>query len=55
MYTAILRSVQREERKKKCNGSFAFIMQVDDVRHIVEQIWHGHSVLSKCDDLSKLR
>ncbi|KAI8130333.1 hypothetical protein FF38_04992 [Lucilia cuprina] len=55
VYTAILRSIQREERKKKCNGSFAFIMQVDDVRHIVEQIWHGHSILSKCENLTKLR
>ncbi|KAM7362629.1 IQ motif and ubiquitin-like domain-containing protein isoform 2-T2 [Cochliomyia hominivorax] len=55
VYTAILRSVQREERKKKCSGSFAFIMQVDDIRHIVEQIWHGHSILSKCENLNKLR
>ncbi|XP_065371639.1 IQ motif and ubiquitin-like domain-containing protein [Calliphora vicina] len=55
VYTSILRSVQREERKKKCTGSFAFIMQMDDVRHIVEQIWHGHSILSKCENLTKLR
>lgn len=30
-------------------------MQVDDIRHIVDQIWHGHSVLSKCNILSRLR
>ncbi|XP_073815788.1 IQ motif and ubiquitin-like domain-containing protein [Musca autumnalis] len=55
VYTAILRSIQRDERKKHCSSSLAFIMQVDDIRHIVDQIWHGHSVLSKCNNLSRLR
>uniref|UniRef100_A0A1I8M3B5 IQ motif and ubiquitin-like domain-containing protein n=1 Tax=Musca domestica TaxID=7370 RepID=A0A1I8M3B5_MUSDO len=55
VYTAILRSIQRDERKKHCSSSLAFIMQVDDIRHIVDQIWHGHSVLSKCNILSRLR
>uniref|UniRef100_A0A1I8QF59 IQ motif and ubiquitin-like domain-containing protein n=1 Tax=Stomoxys calcitrans TaxID=35570 RepID=A0A1I8QF59_STOCA len=55
VYTAILRSIQRDERKKHCSSSVAFIMQVDDIRHIVDQIWHGHSVLSKCNNLARLR
>ncbi|XP_075147763.1 IQ motif and ubiquitin-like domain-containing protein [Haematobia irritans] len=55
VYTGILRSIQRDERKKHCSSSCAFIMQVDDIRHIVDQIWHGHSVLSKCNNLARLR
>ena len=55
IYTAILRAIQRNERRKRCNGSFAFIIQVDDIRYLIDKIWHGHSILSKVDDISVLR
>lgn len=30
-------------------------MQENDIKFIVEQIWHGHSILSQCDNKSELR
>ncbi|XP_001358727.2 IQ and ubiquitin-like domain-containing protein [Drosophila pseudoobscura] len=55
VYQSILRCVQRDERKRKCTTSFAFVMQSDDVRHIIDKIWHGHSALSKTENLNELR
>ncbi|XP_053945246.1 IQ and ubiquitin-like domain-containing protein [Anastrepha ludens] len=54
-YTAILRAIQRDERKRRCNASFAFVLQMDDIRYIIDQIWHSHSILSKNTVLSNLR
>ncbi|XP_020813138.1 IQ and ubiquitin-like domain-containing protein [Drosophila serrata] len=55
VYQSILRCIHRDERKRKCATSFAFVMQPDDVRHIIDKIWHGHSALSKSENLSELR
>ncbi|XP_033165764.1 IQ and ubiquitin-like domain-containing protein [Drosophila mauritiana] len=55
VYQSILRCIHRDERKRKCTTSFAFVMQPDDVRHIIDKIWHGHSALSKTENLSELR
>ncbi|XP_034116733.1 IQ and ubiquitin-like domain-containing protein [Drosophila albomicans] len=55
VYQSILRCIQRDERKRKCTTSFAFVMQQDDVRHMLDKIWHGHSALSKSETLSELR
>ncbi|XP_068157239.1 IQ motif and ubiquitin-like domain-containing protein [Drosophila tropicalis] len=55
VYQAILRCIQRDERKRKCATSFAFVLQPDDVRHIIDKIWHGHSAVSKSENLSELR
>ncbi|KAH8278587.1 hypothetical protein KR018_005706 [Drosophila ironensis] len=55
VYTSILRCVHRDERKRKCTTSFAFVMQADDVRFIIDKIWHGHSALSKSENLGELR
>ncbi|KAL9900203.1 IQ motif and ubiquitin-like domain-containing protein isoform 1-T1 [Glossina fuscipes fuscipes] len=55
VYTSILRSIQREERRKRCNGSFAFILQMEDIRYLIREVWHGHSILSKCENLQRLR
>lgn len=54
-YKSILRTVQRDERKFKAISSCAFILQIEDVRIIVDQIWHGRSAISQCNDISKLR
>ncbi|XP_022113571.2 IQ and ubiquitin-like domain-containing protein [Pieris rapae] len=54
-YKFILRAVQRDERKRKCWGSFAFVLQEKDVFFIVEKLWHSHSAISECGDLSELR
>ncbi|XP_037943407.1 IQ and ubiquitin-like domain-containing protein [Teleopsis dalmanni] len=55
IYNSILRALQRDERQKRSPHSYAFIMQVDDIRHLIEKIWHGYSILSKCNDLQILR
>lgn len=55
VYQSILRCIQRDERKRKCASSFAFVIQQDDVRHLIDKIWHGHSALSKSENLNELR
>lgn len=51
----ILRTIQREERRRRCNGSFAFVMQMEDIRYLMVNVWHTHSILSKVDDIKRLR
>lgn len=55
LYRAILRSIQRDERKRASLASYAFIVQEEDIREIVEVIWHGHSILSQCDIRKELQ
>ncbi|XP_059620118.1 IQ and ubiquitin-like domain-containing protein [Phlebotomus argentipes] len=55
IYKAILRSIRRDERQRGALASYAFIIQEDDVRFLVENIWHGHSVLSQNDNRMELR
>lgn len=47
MYRAMLRSIQRNERTLGALSSYAFIVQEEDIREIIETIWHGHSILSQ--------
>ncbi|XP_072929230.1 IQ motif and ubiquitin-like domain-containing protein [Epargyreus clarus] len=54
-YKFILRAVQRDERRRKCWGSLAFVLQEKDVFFIVEKLWHSHSAISECHDMSELR
>jgi len=35
--------------------SFAFIIQETDIKYIIENIWHGISILSQCGVTSDLR
>lgn len=54
-YKFILRAVQRDERRRKCWGSLAFVLQEKDIFFIVEKLWHSHSAISECDDMFELR
>lgn len=54
-YRAILRNIRRDERKRNSISSTAFIMQDDDVKTIIDHIWHRHSILSQENDLKVLR
>lgn len=54
-YKFILRAVQRDERRRKCWGSLAFVLQEKDVFFIVEKLWHSHSAISECSDITELR
>jgi IQ and ubiquitin-like domain-containing protein len=55
VYRAILRGVQRDERRRGALASLAFIIQETDVKYIIENIWHGISILSQCNVTSDLR
>lgn len=55
VYRAILRSIRRDERKRGAFVSYAFLIQEDDIRHIIENIWFGHSVISQCAHRADLR
>ncbi|OWR49984.1 hypothetical protein KGM_210956B, partial [Danaus plexippus plexippus] len=54
-YKFILRAVQRDERKRKCWGSLAFVLQEKDIFFIVEKLWHSHSAISECTEMTELR
>lgn len=54
-YKFILRAVQRDERRRKCWGSLAFVLQEKDIFFIVEKLWHSHSAISECNDIMQLR
>uniref|UniRef100_A0AAG5CMP5 IQ motif and ubiquitin-like domain-containing protein n=1 Tax=Anopheles atroparvus TaxID=41427 RepID=A0AAG5CMP5_ANOAO len=54
VYRSILRAVRRDERKRGALASYAFIIQDNDIKHIVENIWHGHSVISNASDRADL-
>lgn len=55
VYRAILRGIQRDERRRGALASLAFIIQETDVKLIIENIWHGISILSQCNITSQLR
>ncbi|GBP05599.1 IQ and ubiquitin-like domain-containing protein [Eumeta japonica] len=54
-YKFILRAIQRDERRRKCWGSLAFVLQEKDIYFIVEKLWHSHSAISECRDMMELR
>lgn len=54
-YRYILKCVRREEQKKNCYSSCAFILQDEDMRFLVENIWHSRSAISENDNLMDLR
>jgi hypothetical protein len=55
VYRAILRGIQRDERKRGALSSFAFIVTENEIKQIIENIWHGISILSQCNITSDLR
>ncbi|XP_066260801.1 IQ motif and ubiquitin-like domain-containing protein [Euwallacea similis] len=54
-YKFILRQIRNYERLHRGKSSIAFILQNRDVHFILTVIWHGHSVLSECNDIYQLR
>lgn len=55
VYRSILRGIQRDERRRGAMASLAFIIQETDLKNIIENIWHGISILSQCNVTSDLR
>ncbi|KAK2582166.1 hypothetical protein KPH14_004524 [Odynerus spinipes] len=54
-YIFILNCLRAEEKRRECFSSLAFVMQPRDMYHLVNKIWHGHSAISKKNDLHALR
>ncbi|XP_066155191.1 IQ motif and ubiquitin-like domain-containing protein isoform X2 [Euwallacea fornicatus] len=54
-YKFILRQIRNYETLHHGKSSIAFILQNRDIHFILTVIWHGHSVLSECNDIYQLR
>ncbi|XP_026674849.1 IQ and ubiquitin-like domain-containing protein [Ceratina calcarata] len=54
-YVYLLNCVRSEEKKKESPSGIVFMMQQHDMFHLVNNIWHGHSVVSGNTDIFQLR
>ena len=54
-YRYILKMVRKDEQKRNCYSSCAFVLQDEDMRFLVQNIWKGRSAISESDDLIDLR
>ncbi|XP_050482755.1 IQ and ubiquitin-like domain-containing protein [Bombus huntii] len=54
-YKFLLDCVRYEETKRESPSAIAFMMQKHDMYHLVNNIWHGHSVVSENRDMFLLR
>ncbi|XP_076279737.1 IQ motif and ubiquitin-like domain-containing protein isoform X2 [Lasioglossum baleicum] len=54
-YVFLLNCVRSEEKAKQSPSAIAFMMQKHDMYHLVNRIWHGHSVVSENSDLYSLK
>ncbi|XP_032668149.1 IQ and ubiquitin-like domain-containing protein [Odontomachus brunneus] len=54
-YERMLREIRRSEARTGCYGSLAFVVGAKVVCRLVNEIWHGQSGISECDDLDELR
>lgn len=54
-YVFILNCVRAEEERRGSASALAFMMQEQDIYHLVNHIWQGQSVVSKTTDLFILR
>lgn len=54
-YKYILKQIRKYELEHHGSTSAAMIVTVNDVYHIIDNIWHGKSALSECNDVHQLR
>ncbi|XP_029164963.1 IQ and ubiquitin-like domain-containing protein [Nylanderia fulva] len=54
IYERMLRKLRRFEAKMGCYSSLAFVVGAKIVCRLVNEIWHGRSGISECDDLDQL-
>lgn len=54
-YLKLLKQVQSSEMEKCCFTAVCFIFQPIGMAFLTNIIWHGHSAISECNDLSKLQ
>lgn len=54
-YTFLLGCVRSDERARESLSAIVFMMQKHDMYHLVNNIWHGRSIVSENSDLFKLK
>ncbi|XP_012277572.1 IQ and ubiquitin-like domain-containing protein isoform X2 [Orussus abietinus] len=54
-YLILLNDIRAEERKRNSFSCVAFVMRGPDIYHLVNNIWHGHSIVSEKDDIFRLK
>ncbi|OCT89049.1 IQ and ubiquitin-like domain-containing protein [Xenopus laevis] len=53
-YKTLLKQLKQSEAEYGDGSRIAFLLQQQDLKYLVENIWAAHSVLSACDDLNDL-
>lgn len=54
LYERMLREIRRFEAKMGCYSSLAFVIGAKVIYRLVNEVWHGKSGISECDDLDQL-
>lgn len=54
-YTFLLNGIRADEQRRNCYSSLLYVMQEPGIYHLVNNIWHGHSIVSESDDIYNLR
>ncbi|XP_065353570.1 IQ motif and ubiquitin-like domain-containing protein [Cloeon dipterum] len=54
-FAVMLKELQQHESRRGCYRSMAFVLEVHDVKYLVDQIWHGQSAISQAGDVHELR
>ncbi|XP_043279015.1 IQ and ubiquitin-like domain-containing protein [Venturia canescens] len=54
-YTFMLNGIRADEQRRNCYSSLLYVMQEPGVYHLVNNIWHGHSIVSETEDIYNLR
>ncbi|KAL6447585.1 hypothetical protein ACFW04_000051 [Cataglyphis niger] len=54
LYERMLREIRRFEAKMGCYSSLAFVIGAKVIWRLVNEVWHGKSGISECDDLDQL-
>ncbi|XP_048512800.1 IQ and ubiquitin-like domain-containing protein [Athalia rosae] len=55
LFTYLLNGIREDEMKRNCFSSLIFVMREPGIYHLVNNIWHGKSIVSENDDLFQLR
>ncbi|XP_059469772.1 IQ and ubiquitin-like domain-containing protein [Neocloeon triangulifer] len=54
-FALMLKELQQQESRRGCYRSMAFVLEVHDIKYLVDQIWHGQSAISQNSNLDELR
>jgi IQ and ubiquitin-like domain-containing protein len=54
-FEQMLKELQQYESRRGCYRSMAFVLEVQDIKHLVDHVWHGQSAISQSTNLHELR